>query len=81
MTTKLQTAMIHKIATDPMNPANGAPESADETETWSDGIIENAADKGVFTSLLNAGFVWHADSGRDAVCGLTAAGWQEWKIA
>jgi hypothetical protein len=30
-------------------------QSIEETETCADGIIETAQDKGVFTSLLNAG--------------------------
>lgn len=48
--------MLKKIATDEMTCVNGAePESIEEFETWADGIIEIAQDKGVFTSLLNAG--------------------------
>jgi hypothetical protein len=79
MTTTLQQAMIVKIAEDYLNKSDGSPESAEGTEAWADMIIENAKDKGVFVSLLNAGFVWHVGVGRDAGCGLTDSGFEEYK--
>ena len=36
-------------------PLCNLTQSIEETETWANGIIETAQDKGVFTSLLNAG--------------------------
>lgn len=78
--TSLQQQMIKKIATDYLNQANGSPECADDTSTYADGIIETAQDKGVFTSLLNAGLVDHEGTGRDAYCGLTEEGWQAYLL-
>lgn len=72
--TPLQKAMILKIATNEMNSANGKPTTANETETWADGVIESAEDKGVFTSLFNAGLAYHVGKGRDAGVGLTDSG-------
>ena len=70
--TPLQAAMLKKIATDELTSVNGAePESVEETETWAEMIIETAQDKGVFTSLLNAGLAIHGGKGRDAVVSLT----------
>ena len=46
---------------------------------WADCIIEDATDKGVFTSLLNAGMVEHGGKGRDAAVNLTDAGFAEYK--
>lgn len=78
--TPLQAAMLRKIARDKMNQANGGePECADDTHTWADGIIEDAQDKGVFTSLLNAGLVGHSGKGRDAGVWFTDAGLTAYK--
>lgn len=76
--TPLQQAMIRKIARNEFTPVNGAiPENAANTETWANVIIESAEDKGVFTSLKNAGLVWHSgENGRDAGVGLTEKGFQ-----
>ena len=72
--TPLQAAMLKKIATDEMTCVNGAePESIEQTETWDDGIIETAQDKGVFTSLLNARLVSRIGKGRDST--------QEWQLS
>ena len=80
MTTELQKQMLNKIARDEMTTINGAePLTANETHTWADSIIETPTDKGVFTSLLNAGLVWHSDHDRDAGCGLTEAGFDAYK--
>ena len=69
-----QAAMLKKITTDEMTCVNGAePESIEHTETWDDGIIETAQDKGVFTSLLNARLVSHIGKGRDST--------QEWQLS
>lgn len=82
MTTKLQDAMLKKIATDELTPVNGIePQTRFEAETFADCIIEDAEDKGVFTSLLNAGLVWHAGKGKDAIVGLTDAGFAAYKAA
>lgn len=80
MTTALQAAMLKKIATNEFSPVNGAePESRFEAETFADCVIESAEDKGVFTSMLNANLVWHDGKGRDAVVGLTEAGFTTYK--
>ena len=80
MTTELQKQMLNRIARDEMTSINGMePETADETNTWADSIIETPTDKGVFTSLLNAGLVWHSGDKRDAGCGLTEAGFDAYK--
>jgi len=42
-------------------------QSIEETETWADGIIKTAQDKGVFTSLLNAGLVSCIGKGCDSL--------------
>lgn len=81
MITQLQKEMLRKIATNELTPVNGAePKSANEAETYADCIIETAQDKGVFTSLMNAGLVWHSGSGRDAVVGFTDKGFNEYKL-
>jgi hypothetical protein len=82
--TELQAAMIKKIARDEMTCLNGGePSNVAETETWANGVIETPQDKGVFTSLLNAGLVWHQkeiDHGQDAsFLGLTEAGFTVYK--
>ena len=80
MTTQLQTKMIVAIAEDLHTPLNGdVPECKEDAHTYAEMIIETAQDKGVFTSLLNAGMVWHVADGRDSICGLTDAGFAEYQ--
>lgn len=83
MATMLQTAMLNKIARSEFTEQNGGyPETNDEIgSVWADCIIEDAEDKGVFTSMLNAGLVAHSGKGRDAVVWLTDAGFAEWQKA
>jgi len=76
--TTLQRKMIIKIATSEYSMVNGAiPKSLDEIgEIWADCIIEDNEDKGVFTSLLKEGLVFHTGpNDPDAGCGLTEKGW------
>jgi len=77
MTTPLQQAMLIKIAESEYSPVNGGtPESANDASTWADIVIEKAKDKGVFSSLVNAGLAHHWGTKRDACVGLTEAGFQ-----
>ncbi len=60
MTTQLQSKMIQAIARSVYNAVDGGePESAADAVTWAEMVIETAQDRGVFTSLMNAGLVWH----------------------
>ena len=78
--TPLQKSMILKIAESELTPVNGAvPKNVDDATTWADCVIETAEDKGVFTSLKNAGLVYHTGSGRDAAVGLTAEGFAQYQ--
>lgn len=80
--TKLQSSMLAKITTNEYTSVNGLePQSADETTTFAEMIIETPQDKGVFTSLLNAGLVWHQKGVKDSdsLCGLTESGLTEYK--
>ena len=81
MTTPLQAAMLKKIATDELTPLNGAePSRVEDAMTWADCVIETAEDKGVFTSLLNEGLVYHTGGPkRDAGVGLTEKGFEVYK--
>ena len=80
MTTTLQAAMLTKIARDELTCRNGAePDSHGEAVTFADVVIETQEDKGVFTSLQNAGHVWHSGKGRDAQVGLTESGFRAYK--
>ena len=83
MTTELQAAMIKAIAENEMNMLNGGkPSDLDDVgQIWTSCVIYSAQDKGVFTSLLNAGMVEHGGIGQDAWCGLTAAGFAAYKEA
>ena len=82
MTTTLQAKMLNAIATDELTPLNGArPSNHTDATTFADMVIETAEDKGVFTSLLNAGLVYHSGKGRDAVVGFTAEGFAAWNAA
>ena len=76
--TKLQAAMIQAIALDECNPLNGGrPEIAADAFTWASQIIRTPEDKGVFTSLQNAGLAWHNGcDGMDAVVKLTKKGFE-----
>ena len=82
--TKLQAAMLKKIALDEMTSLNGGePDNAEETTTWANSVLDTSEDKGVFTSMLNAGLVWHQkerDHGVDtSTLGLTEAGFTVYK--
>jgi hypothetical protein len=78
--TPLQTKMLIRIAEDELAPGNGAePSVKEDATTYADCVIEDAEDKGVFTSLLNAGMVWHTGKGRDAGVGLTDSGFAAYK--
>lgn len=82
MATDLQAAMIKAIATNEFTQVNGAePDTqGDIGWVWADGIIEDAQDKGVFASLVNAGLAEHSGhKGRDAAVTLTAAGFEAYK--
>ncbi len=74
--TPLQEKMMNKIALSEYTSVNGnEPSSPNETITWAEMIIETPEDKGVFTSLLNQGLVFHTGGHKqDAVVGLTIKG-------
>jgi hypothetical protein len=77
--TPLQEAIMNKSALNEYTSVNGAePQSAAETETWAEMIIESPTDKGVFTSLQNQGLVWYnvGPQKREEVVGLTEKGFQ-----
>lgn len=79
----LQTAMLNKIARSEFSEMNGGypNNNSDVGSIWADVIIEDSEDKGVFTSMLNAGLVAHGGKGRDATVWLTDAGFAEWQKA
>ena len=82
MTTKLQNDMLIKIARNELTEINGAePVTADQARTFADCIIEDSQDKGVVTSLQNAGlvFVDTYKNKRDNVVGLTEKGFAAYK--
>jgi hypothetical protein len=88
--TPLQMEMLRKIARSDYTAVNGSePESVEDVgEVWADDVINSAADKGVFTSLLNAGLVTHllAETRRsevrnDNTVSLTQAGFLVYKGA
>ena len=83
MTTKLQAAFLAIIARSEFTAVNGAEPSAlaDIGWVWSDCVIENNTDKGVFTSLLNAGLAEHSGKGKQACVTLTQAGFDAYKAA
>ena len=75
--TELQSKMIRAIAESEYTSVNGAvPECLEDIDwVWANTIIYDAEDKGVFTSLVNAGLVDHSGhKGEDASVTLTAAG-------
>lgn len=79
-TTDLQIKMILAIAEDELAPCNGAePDNREDATTWADCVIDNATDRGVVRSLVNAGLVYHEGKGRDAVVGLTEEGFKVYK--
>lgn len=81
--TPLQARMLVKIARNEMTEINGSePRNSDEIDVWANCVIETAQDKGTFTSLLNAGLVWHNCPTRlqsDSGCGLTEKGFEVYK--
>ena len=82
MTTKLQASMLKRIARNDHTNLNGAePSKLDDIGwVWASTVIENAQDKGTFTSLALAGLVRHCgNSGEDACVGLTEAGLAAYK--
>lgn len=80
MTTELQAAMIVAIAENECGPTNGHPTCTEECNTWSNMIVESAQDKGVVTSLINAGLVTvQTDPDpRESAIALTEAGYAEY---
>ena len=82
MTTKLQASLLTSIARSEFTAVNSAePETLDDIGwVWANCVIETAEDKGVFTSLVNAGFARHSgNKGRDACVTLTQAGFDAYK--
>ena len=80
--TPKQAAMIRKIARNDFTPVNGSePESLSDIDwVWADTVIEDAEDKGAFTSLVNAGLAEHnGHKGRDSCVTLTQAGFDAYK--
>jgi len=86
--TTLQNAMIMKIAENDFTVANGdTPKSLEDIgQVWADMVIETAQDKGVFTSLMNAGYVTHTSflsssscTKSDSTLSLTEKGFEEYK--
>lgn len=80
--TPLQAAMLRKIARSEFTTVNCAePETLEDIGwVWADCIIEDAEDKGVFTSLQNAGLAEHSGGPkRDAGVTLTEAGFAAYK--
>lgn len=56
--TPLQAEMIKAIARSEFTQINGRePDSPNETETWTDEIVNTAQEKGVWASLFNAGLI------------------------
>jgi predicted transcriptional regulator len=45
-----------------------------DSAVWTSMIVESKQDKGTLTSLINAGYVFHEDEGRDSQVGLTDTG-------
>ena len=76
----LQMAMLSNVVeseyTAWFGNAHGLIEEADSysSAVWTSVIVQNAQDKGVLTSLINAGLMWHEHTGDDSLVGLTDAG-------
>ncbi len=83
MTTKLQAQFLAIIARCEFTSVNGAePSTIDDIGwIWADCVIENAQDKGVFTSLLKAKLTKHSGKGSEACVTLTQAGFDAYKAA
>lgn len=80
MATELQKQMLINIATSEYTSSNGAePECTEDTYTWLNVIVQTPQDKGVFTSLKNAGLIFSYGRGQDAEIGLTEKGLEEYK--
>lgn len=81
--TPLQAKMLIKIAESEFSTVNGAvpAELEDVGDIWADVIVEDAEDKGTFTSLMNAGLAGRAGKGRDTVVWLTQAGFDAYLAA
>ena len=80
--TNLEQAMLEKIATSEFTSLNGAtPTDISEIGwIWADTIIEDAEDKGVFTSLLKKGLVEHSGGPKsDAGVTLTESGFSQYQ--
>jgi hypothetical protein len=75
-----QANMINEIAFSEYQPTNGRePEQFEDTDwVWAEFIIETPADKGTFTSLVNAGLVEHNghQDKREATVRLTEKGFE-----
>ena len=81
MATALQAEMLINIAENEYTSSNGAqPLTFGEVEwVWADVVIENARDKGTFTSLVVAGLAKHdGNVGKDACVTLTEEGFNEY---
>lgn len=79
MTTELQRKMIVRIAEDLHTPCNGArPACRADTLTWANTVIEDAEDRGVVRSLVNAGLAFHWGHNEDATLELTDEGFKEY---
>lgn len=75
LVTPLQAAMLIKIAKSEFNAVDGnIPNTVEDSNTWAEMIIETAQDKGVFTSLLNVGLVFHFNDGKDSTVQLSVKG-------
>jgi hypothetical protein len=69
--------MIVAIAEDECTPAGGSrPKCVEDATTWVSMVVYDPKDKGVLTSLINAGLVYHNGTGKDAVVGLTKLGFE-----
>ena len=79
MTTLLQKKMLIRIAHSEFTPLNGAPPTRyEDAQTWASAVILTPADKGVITSMINAGLVVHCGEGHDAGIALTELGFREY---
>jgi hypothetical protein len=85
MTTALQQSMLACIAESEFQPTGGRPpETFEDTDwVWTVMIIEDQQDKGIFTSLVNAGLVEHNGhhNSTDSAVRLTKAGFDAYKGA
>lgn len=80
--TPLQEEMLTNIARSDYTTVNGAePETVDDIGwVWANVIIKNAEAKGVFASLVNAGWAEHSGGPKsDAAVTLTERGFKAYK--